>query len=168
MGSLEIWRLDFNRYWLAFCYCCFCTNRIIFITHMAVPYSYSTPWSLQKRRQWLAHSCDHHAGNFFVHMAYLLSVLCFLVCRYRDKNCNLYVVLISWTSIFCQVQALVGFEKTLKHLDEHLVDISTKVSGEHIPHSSSVIFTLIHMYIQTGLELPSEPWNMKEQCPNSH
>ncbi len=26
-----------------------------------------------------------------------------------------------------QVQALVGFEKTIKHLDDHLVDISTKV-----------------------------------------
>lgn len=28
---------------------------------------------------------------------------------------------------FLQVQALVGFEKTIKHLDEHLVDIGSKV-----------------------------------------
>lgn len=31
-------------------------------------------------------------------------------------------------SVSLQVQALVGYEKTIKHLDEHLVDISTKVS----------------------------------------
>lgn len=30
-----------------------------------------------------------------------------------------------------QVQALVGFEKTIKHLDDHLVDIGTKVNSYH-------------------------------------
>lgn len=32
-----------------------------------------------------------------------------------------------------QVQALVGFEKTIKHLDDHLVDISTKVGLKIYP-----------------------------------
>lgn len=31
---------------------------------------------------------------------------------------------------FFQLQALVGFEKTIKHLDEHLVEIGTKVSKQ--------------------------------------
>lgn len=29
--------------------------------------------------------------------------------------------------VYIQVQALVGFEKTIKHLDDHLVDIGSKV-----------------------------------------
>lgn len=32
------------------------------------------------------------------------------------------------TFSFMQVQALVGFNKTIEHLDDHLIDISTNVS----------------------------------------
>lgn len=31
--------------------------------------------------------------------------------------------------LFCQIQALVGFEKTIQHLDEHVVEIGSKVSS---------------------------------------
>ncbi|KAF6156992.1 hypothetical protein GIB67_039753 [Kingdonia uniflora] len=41
--------------------------------------------------------------------------------RFRREGNNLYT-----TITITLVQALVGFEKTIKHLDEHLVDISTK------------------------------------------
>lgn len=41
-----------------------------------------------------------------------------------------------------QVQALVGFEKTLKHLDEHLVDMSSKVSM-NMPFGSPLEMTQV-------------------------
>ncbi|KAG8389547.1 hypothetical protein BUALT_Bualt02G0240600 [Buddleja alternifolia] len=41
--------------------------------------------------------------------------------RFRREGNNLHT-----TVTITLVQALVGFEKTIKHLDEHLVDISTK------------------------------------------
>lgn len=43
---------------------------------------------------------------------------------------------------YLQVQALVGFEKTLKHLDEHLVNIGTKVSIIFFLASLLCAFTL--------------------------
>lgn len=45
--------------------------------------------------------------------------------------------------IYLQVQALVGFEKTVKHLDEHLVDISTKVSMRYPCFRSQLVFMCV-------------------------
>jgi len=61
----------------------------------------------------------------------------------RHKFCFQCGVDFFLTFIFHQVQALVGFEKNIEHLDEHLVDISSKVSFTYSLGLFSVFIYLI-------------------------
>lgn len=51
-----------------------------------------------------------------------------LICELSILKVSELLMLNQKYLLIYQVQALVGFEKTIKHLDEHLVDISSKVS----------------------------------------
>lgn len=54
-----------------------------------------------------------------------------------------------------QAQALVGFEKTVKHLDEHLVDIGTKVSihAFHFFFFLIIEEVILHFYVYIYLHV---------------
>ncbi|KAF7152509.1 hypothetical protein RHSIM_Rhsim01G0256700 [Rhododendron simsii] len=59
-----------------------------------------------------------------------------------------------------QVQALVGYEETIKHLDEHLVDISTKVSTVCSPMLQLFADALLFSLLRESLS-PKKSENLK-------
>ncbi|KAL5203210.1 hypothetical protein ABZP36_014162 [Zizania latifolia] len=54
------------------------------------------------------------------------------------------------------LQALVGFDKTIKHLDNHLVEIGTKVNSCTCSHSSSWVDNLNSITTLQGVTKPKE------------
>lgn len=66
-----------------------CRNQILtFCMYIwAVSHSYSTPWTLPKGRQWLAHNCYYNAGNYDLFLLWFCAhSATILICNTRATN----------------------------------------------------------------------------------